>query len=62
MVIRTGRLGAINSEIAFREELFKWGGKELTEEDKVEIRNKVETMDWKNGCYRIDKKGIHYEG
>jgi hypothetical protein len=60
-ILITGKLGAINSEIAFREEVFKLGGEELSETDKIEIRSKVESMDWKDGSYIIDETGIHYE-
>lgn len=58
----TGKLGAINMECTLRETLHQYGGKELTEQDKKDIRSKVESFDWKDGVYRMGDFGIEYLG
>ena len=59
----TGKLGAINQEIAFREEVNRMLNIPLTNELKKEIRDKVESMKWKDGPYKVSiDKGIEYLG
>lgn len=59
----TGKLGAMQMEIALRESIIQLDGTKLTENIKNNIKNKVDSMKWKNGPYKISsKEGLEYLG
>jgi len=59
----TGKLGAIQFEISLREYAAQLDGVKLTENIKNNIKNKVNNMEWKDGCYKISsEEGLKYLG
>ena len=62
VMFATGKQGAINAEVAFREAAAEYGGNKLSAEVRQSIIDKVEALHWEEGLYTVDENGITYNG